>query len=221
MYNSSICCTFNRKTKYNKNITLKQNLYNITIYDQWALVLLNQTAYFCQCYDSTSGGAASALQIGTYPNCIALTIGYLKSDPTGNELICLGWLTRRDQSLLTIIIKFVCLFFYAQEQYFSYIMMVIWCMRWEGERLAYIFTDSRDFESFALYTYIGNDHDDTGCRTAAMAAPLLLTSGLGPSPVCLFYAIATVFQLYNGSDMIYEMRRRKPEATLLPIQRDL
>ena len=34
--------------------------------------------------------------------------------------------------------------------------------------------------------------------------------------VCLllFYAIATVFQL----DMMYEMRRRKPEHTLLPNQ---
>ena len=38
--------------------------------------------------------------------------------------------------------------------------------------------------------------------------------------VCLllFYAKATVFQLYHGSDMIYEMRRRKPEPTLLPTQ---
>ena len=38
--------------------------------------------------------------------------------------------------------------------------------------------------------------------------------------VCLvlFYVIATVFQLYHGSDMIYEMRRRKPEWTLLPTQ---
>ena len=35
--------------------------------------------------------------------------------------------------------------------------------------------------------------------------------------VCLlFYAIATVFQLFHGGDM-YEMRR-KPEPTLLPTQ---
>ena len=26
----------------------------------------------------------------------------------------------------------------------------------------------------------------------------------------LFYAISTVYQLYHGGDMIYEMRRRKP-----------
>ena len=38
--------------------------------------------------------------------------------------------------------------------------------------------------------------------------------------VCLLfsYAIATEFQLYHGSDMMYEMRRTKPEATLLPNQ---
>ena len=34
----------------------------------------------------------------------------------------------------------------------------------------------------------------------------------------LFYAIATVFQLNNGGDMMYESRR-KPEPTLLPTQR--
>ena len=34
--------------------------------------------------------------------------------------------------------------------------------------------------------------------------------------VCLLllYAIVTVFQLYHGNDMMYEMRRRKPERTL-------
>ena len=32
----------------------------------------------------------------------------------------------------------------------------------------------------------------------------------------LFYTIATIFQLYHGGDMMYEMRRRKPEPTLLP-----
>ena len=41
--------------------------------------------------------------------------------------------------------------------------------------------------------------------------------GCGTSPVCLVYAIATVFQLYRGYDMIYEMRR-KPEPTLLLTQ---
>ena len=34
----------------------------------------------------------------------------------------------------------------------------------------------------------------------------------------LFYAIATIFQLYHGVDMMYEMRRREPEPTLLPTQ---
>ena len=32
----------------------------------------------------------------------------------------------------------------------------------------------------------------------------------------LFYAVATVFQLFHGGDVMYEMRRRKPEPTLLP-----
>ena len=36
---------------------------------------------------------------------------------------------------------------------------------------------------------------------------------------CLFfYIIATVFQLYYGGDMMYAMRRRMPESTLLPTQ---
>ena len=34
----------------------------------------------------------------------------------------------------------------------------------------------------------------------------------------LFYTIATVFQLYHSGDMMYEMRRRKPEPTLLVTQ---
>ena len=38
--------------------------------------------------------------------------------------------------------------------------------------------------------------------------------------VCLllFYAMATVFLSYHGSDMMYEMIRRKPEPTCLPTQ---
>ena len=58
-----------------------------------------------------------------------------------------------------------------------------------------------------------------------MVAPLLLTSGpvrceaelhdCGTSLVCLSYAIATVFQLYQGMN---EMRRKKPEPTLLLTQ---
>ena len=34
----------------------------------------------------------------------------------------------------------------------------------------------------------------------------------------LLYAIATVIQLYHDSDMMYEMGRRKSEATLLQTQ---
>ena len=37
----------------------------------------------------------------------------------------------------------------------------------------------------------------------------------------LFYATATVFQLYLCVDMMYEMRRRKPKPTLLLTSRDL
>ena len=36
--------------------------------------------------------------------------------------------------------------------------------------------------------------------------------------VCLFCTIATVLQLYHGSDMIYEMRKRKSEPTILQTQ---
>ena len=34
----------------------------------------------------------------------------------------------------------------------------------------------------------------------------------------LFYGIATVFRLYLGGDIMYEMRKRKPEPTLLLTQ---
>ena len=36
--------------------------------------------------------------------------------------------------------------------------------------------------------------------------------------VLLFYTIVIVFQLYHGGDMMHEMRRRKPEPTLIPTQ---
>ena len=37
--------------------------------------------------------------------------------------------------------------------------------------------------------------------------------------VCLlFCTIATIFQLYHDGDMMYEMRTRKPEPTLLQTQ---
>ena len=66
-----------------------------------------------------------------------------------------------------------------------------------------------------------------------MPAPLLLTSGLAKceavvakseavlhrcmtSPVCLFYTIAIVFQLYQSIDMLYQMRRKNPKPILLP-----
>ena len=39
--------------------------------------------------------------------------------------------------------------------------------------------------------------------------------GTGLVCLLLFDAIATVFQLYHGGDTMYEMRRRKPESTLL------
>ena len=38
------------------------------------------------------------------------------------------------------------------------------------------------------------------------------------SSVCLFYAIAPDVQLYHGGDIMYDMRRRKPEPTPLPTQ---
>ena len=75
------------------------------------------------------------------------------------------------------------------------------------------------------HTYLGNSID---CSTAVMAAPPLLTSGrvryeamfhsCATSLVCLFYAIATLFQLYHGGDIMHEMRMRKPEPRLIPTQ---
>ena len=63
-----------------------------------------------------------------------------------------------------------------------------------------------------LVTFLGNG---TGCITTAMGASLLLTSGLARCEaalhgcraclVCLFYAIATVFQLYHGGDVINDV----------------
>ena len=73
--------------------------------------------------------------------------------------------------------------------------------------------------------YLGNN---TGCRTAAVVAPLLPTNSpmrceavlhdYGTSLVHLFYTIATVFKLYHDGDMTHEMRRRKLESTLFPTQ---
>ena len=37
----------------------------------------------------------------------------------------------------------------------------------------------------------------------------------------LFYAIAPVFQLYHGGDMMYEIREKKPEPTLFTNSKDL
>ena len=51
---------------------------------------------------------------------------------------------------------------------------------------------------------------------------LLFYSGIGGIMflcfLLLFYAIATEFQLYNGGDMMDEMRRRNPELTFLRTQ---
>ena len=66
-------------------------------------------------------------------------------------------------------------------------------------------------------------------QNCSNGAPLLLTSGpakceevhhgCGTSPVCLSYAIATVFHSCHGGDMMHEMRTRKPEPTFVPTQR--
>ena len=34
----------------------------------------------------------------------------------------------------------------------------------------------------------------------------------------LFHATGTVFQCYIGDDMVYELRKRKPESSILSIQ---
>ena len=42
--------------------------------------------------------------------------------------------------------------------------------------------------------------------------------GCGTNLDCLLYARETVFQLYHGGDVMYEMRRRKPGATVILTQ---
>ena len=49
----------------------------------------------------------------------------------------------------------------------------------------------------------------------------ILTEGIIwclPVSLLLFYARATVFQLYHGGNIMYEMRGRKPEPAPLPTQ---
>ena len=41
---------------------------------------------------------------------------------------------------------------------------------------------------------------------------------VGQARLVLFYAIATVFQLYHSHHFMYQIRRRKPEPTLLQTQ---
>ena len=50
-----------------------------------------------------------------------------------------------------------------------------------------------------------------------LATPKVISGQILPG-LLFFYAIAIVFQLYHGGDMMYEMRRRKPKPTLLPTQ---
>ena len=64
--------------------------------------------------------------------------------------------------------------------------------------------DDDDGEFVLLYSGFTHLRNGTGCRAAVLAAPLLITSGpvrceaslhdCGSSLVCLFYAIATIFQ---------------------------
>ena len=80
-------------------------------------------------------------------------------------------------------VLFVCFcYFLPYQQYFSYILPIILCMRWGRESPTLHFTNSTN--------------------------------------VCLllFYGLTTVFQLYHGSDMMYESRRRKSKPTLLLTQ---
>ena len=62
-------------------------------------------------------------------------------------------------------------------------------------------------------TKLFHNRDHNIIKILQYYATVLLTQG-----VCLllFYIIATVFQLYFGSDIMYEMRKRKPEPILVP-----
>ena len=54
--------------------------------------------------------------------------------------------------------------------------------------------------------------------TTGLLYQLLTVRAVGGFIFVLFATIATVFQLYHGGDMMYEMRRRKPAPTLLLTQ---
>ena len=96
-------------------------------------------------------------------------------------------------------------------------------LKWPGEMTTMIMMEGLYHYIIAL-CILGKG---TGCRTAAMVTPLLLTSGsarceaalhsCGTSPVCL-YVITTVLQLCYGGGMMYEMKRRKPDPILLLTQ---
>ena len=62
-----------------------------------------------------------------------------------------------------------------------------------------------------------NSHSQTNVSLQSKDNWFLMTQFL---IVCLLlvYVIAMVFQWYHGSDMMYEMRRRKPDFAILPTQ---
>ena len=76
--------------------------------------------------------------------------------------------------------------------------------------------DNDDGKFVLLYSISSLTHTE---GTAQAAELLISCSAKGEaalhdsrtSPVCLFYAITTVFQLYNGCDM---MRKRMPQSIL-------
>ena len=73
---------------------------------------------------------------------------------------------------------------------------------------------------YAIYRHIQHDlHFLISCHCfITNLDTFLLYSPLHTVCLSLIYTIATVFQFYYSSDMTYEMRRRKPEPTLLPTQ---
>ena len=68
----------------------------------------------------------------------------------------------------------------------------------------------------SVLTWIMSWCGTLGQRAFMTAMSLRASNWVMVKFVCLllFYAIATVFQLYHGSDMMYEMRRREPKSTL-------
>ena len=93
------------------------------------------------------------------------------------------------------------------------------CIYRHGAQLLFINGLPATIQCLVLTSMGGSDTDCMGGLYRCIVACAHLRKGTGGF-VCLLLLdiIATVFQLYHTSDMMYEMRRNKPKPTLLLTQ---